>query len=239
VVDVTFGATPGSGIPIPADQVSGTAQTLYVPGGMGGAGACSVGDFTIQDVHSTDETQADALGSGLSPFDGFQVAGLGHGPDALANTYTGYTTIREGLVQIVADTGTGQGFEQVTSLFGAPIGGALNGVNLNVSSGAAQAKALVSCAQCPPGLAFAAASLIPIAPPGVPLLGESLLISPTGPFSATLAIWQAPYAPPATLLPAVPVPATLAGTQLWIQGGVLEPATFSLSLLTSFGLEAF
>ena len=227
-VDVSF--APGFAIPIPADNVNGTALSYYVPGGMSTTGgSCGAGDYVLQDVHSTDETQADVLGNGISPFGGFQIAGSGPLPEQLASTFTGYTDIGDGIVQMVADSGTGLGFEGTG-------GGALNGVNLAVGGGSAKVKAMVSCAQCPPGLAFAAASLSPIPPPGLPFAGEALLIAPFPPFQATLSIWQGPHVG-ATLLPEIAVPAAVAGTTFWIQGGVLDPATFSLDLLTSWGMH--
>ncbi len=235
-VDVSFGPS-GSGIAIPADNVSGTAVTYYLPGGMVGSGPPCLGAYAMQDLHSTDETQADELGSGRSPFGGFQLAGLGPMAEGLASTYTGYVQIREGIVQVVADSGMGQGFETTEAFAVGTVGGALNGVNLDVGSGAAKVRPLVTCAQCPPGVAFAAASLTPIPAPGLPLGGQALLIAPWGPFQATLSVWQGTHTGAATLLPQIAVPAAVAGTTFWIQGGVLDPATLSFTLLTDCGLR--
>jgi hypothetical protein len=73
--------------------------TLFVPGGMtfmsGPPGSCGIGDYSLMDAHSTDETQfADpAIGAGGSnPYGGFQIGGpaavLGPEPSTEISNYT-------------------------------------------------------------------------------------------------------------------------------------------------------
>jgi hypothetical protein len=78
IVDIGFGATVGSGIVITSKGTAADsfATTWFVTGGMTATGGlCAAGDYTMQDVHSTNETQAD-VAAGINPSGGFQIAGV-------------------------------------------------------------------------------------------------------------------------------------------------------------------
>jgi hypothetical protein len=85
LVDASLaGPCDGSGLPahILLAKDNHYCATQFVPGGMtfmsGPPGACGIGDYSIMDAHSTDETQfADpAVGpSNMNPYGGFQIGG--------------------------------------------------------------------------------------------------------------------------------------------------------------------
>ena len=66
--------------------------TLFLPPGMtfmsGPPGSCGLGDYSLMDAHSTDETQGDALGNGNSQFGGYQVGGAGMSPEPITEIST-------------------------------------------------------------------------------------------------------------------------------------------------------
>ncbi len=78
-------------------------------------------------------------------------------------------------------------------------------------------------------LAFAAASLSLLPPPGIPLPGGAALLIPPDPaFNITSAAWGVSTVEPfcSALFPAIPLPASAAGLQLFLQGITLNPVTF-------------
>ena len=189
---------------------------------------CGDGDYTFQDVHSTDETAADP-GGGVNPWGGFQMGGLGPVQEAISSTVESLVTWREPVLNPVADSGTGL----ETGSHG---GGALNGFLLGVSGGAARLSAELRDelgAGAPGNLAFVGASFTPLALPGAALLGAQVLVAPDALFAATVQVWQGSVVPTVFLFTAegafqtvaLDVPAALAGSALYLQGLTLDPAT--------------
>jgi hypothetical protein len=242
IVDIQLGSTPGSGVVLPADgtAASNTATTYFFQGGWSTVGgSCGWGTYETNDFHSIDETQADPTGLGVNPFGGFQIGGGGPIPEGIVSMSASHETYRGNVVNVVADSGTGLGVED--SFWKG--GGAMNGRNLSVGSGLAtlgvELRDLAGAAG--PNVGVVGASTAPLANPGVPLLGGWLGVSPNGLFAATSGIWQGTVT---TIVPGfsippftsegildgaqLPVPATLAGTSLHLQG-----ATFSLVTLTA------
>jgi hypothetical protein len=91
LVDATLlGVTCGDGSALLLAKDNNYCATLFVPGGMtfmsGPPGSCGIGDYSIMDAHSTDETQGDALGNGNNQFGGFQIGGptAALGPEPIA-----------------------------------------------------------------------------------------------------------------------------------------------------------
>ena len=125
VVDLSLGTSPGTGVVLPADgtPASDVAVTYFAPPGMpGSGGACGLGDYVLQSVYSTDETQADDC-AGLSSFSGSAVGGAPGVQDPVTDTPTFALGWREPVLNVVADSGTGLGVE-----LGENGGGALNGL---------------------------------------------------------------------------------------------------------------
>jgi hypothetical protein len=235
LVDIGLGSTPGGGIVLPADGTSASdmATTYYVTGGMTASGGlCGLGDYDIQDVHSTDESQADITGNGINPNSGFQVAGSGSIMDATNSMAEGHETWRGNIINVVADSGAGLGVE-----VGDNGGGAMNGRNLAVGSGLATLGVELRDLNGTtiPNLGIVGASLSTIPNPGFPALGGSLLVFPSGLFSSTSSFWQGAVSGATFVFTAegafsgvqLPIPVTGAGATLHIQG-----ATLSLTSLT-------
>ena len=237
VNELAFGSTPGSGIVLPADgtSASDTAVTYFVHGGMSATGGiCGLGDYDMNDLHSVDETQADpSTGAfGVNPSGGFQIAGGGPAQEALGSMAEGYVTFRGNLVQMVADTGTGLGVETADNG-----GGAMNGRNLSVGSGAATLGVEIRdlAGSAIPNIGIAGLSLTALPNPGLPALGGNLLVLPDGLFNATSGVWQGAVAPTTFWFTSegafsgaqLAVPTTAAGATVHCQG-----ATFSLTTFT-------
>ncbi len=227
LVELNFSSTPGTGIVLPADgtSASDTALTYFVNGGMTATGGvCGLGDYGLQDVHSTDETQRDDAG-GVNIVGGFQLGGGGPLAEAVTSMAEANLTFRDRVTSAVADSGTGIGVE-----VGDNGGGATNGRRLDVSSGLATLGVeLRDLAGSGGGnLAVAGASLTPIPNPGVPIFGGlgNLMVVPDGVFSATSAIWSGSISPTvftftsegAFIGPQIPVPASVFGIEIYIQG---------------------
>lgn len=100
VVSFSFGSTVGAGIVVPAtgNAAAHMTETIFAPGGMtftsGAPGSCGNGDYVLQDIHSTDETQADDC-LGFSAFGGFQAAGSGPQPDLVTDAAEWHSNFRE------------------------------------------------------------------------------------------------------------------------------------------------
>ncbi|MEM7310102.1 MAG: hypothetical protein AAF682_25730 [Planctomycetota bacterium] len=236
LVDLAYGSTPGTGIVLPADgtSASDTATTWFVHGGMTAmGGACGMGDYDIQDVHSTDETQADITGTGINPSGGFQMAGSGPTQEGVASMAEANETWRGNIIQFVTDTGTGLGAEEAYNG-----GGAMNGRNLSVGSGAAT----LSCelrdyaGTTFPSISYCGASLTPLANPGFAVQPTgNLLVLPDGLFGGTATVWQGFLGTTSFGFTAegaiswipISVPTTSAGADLHGQCGTYNLTTFA------------
>ncbi len=236
IIDVGFGATVGSGVVIPASGLPADdiATTYDVPPGMsvfaGPAGPCGFGDYSFQATYSTDETQSAVLPGGISGSSGAQAAGGGLINDPVNFMPEQHETWRGNVLNVVAQTDAATGVE-----LGSNGGGALNGRNLSVLGGTAMLGVEVRDfdATTTPSIAFAGASLTPLANPGLALLGGNLLVLPDAIFNSTSAAWNGPVAPAvftftpegAYASPLLPVPATALGATLYIQGAVFNVVT--------------
>ena len=232
LVDIDFGLA-GIGIPADGTPASDHAVTYFVPGGMTiTGGTCGLGDYTLQDVHSTAAPRADRLGSGISPFDGFPLAGRGPHPDSIVSTTEAHLTFRNPMLNPVADSGTGFGVEQ-----GDNGGGATNALLLSVGSGLASLGVELRSLQHAgtSNLAVVGASQAQIAAPGIDVFGASLLVRPDTAFKITSGFWNGEVTPMvfvfssegAFLGPQLPLPTSLAGKELFLQGFVLDVATLA------------
>ena len=98
----------------------------------------------------------------------------------------------------------------------------MNGLKLSVGSGVATIGVEVRSNQHTGQFAQAAASLTPIAPPGIPVGGAFLLIAPTGLFTFTAAVWAGTVPLSSVQLA---VPASAVGTDVYLQGAAIDTAT--------------
>jgi hypothetical protein len=234
IVDMRFELLPGSGPVVSSEGTSASdlATTWFLPGGMTLAGGtCGMGDYAVQDIHSTDETAADLLGTGLNPWGGFQIAGGGPIAESLSSTVAGWVTWKNPVLNPIADSGTGLGLEA-----GQNGGGAQNGYLLGVSGGGARLAVELRDelgAAVAGNLAFVGASLAPLAVPGAAFLGAQVLVQPDPLFAITVRAWQGSVTPAVFLFTQegtfrsapLDVPPALAGTALYLQGLTLDPAT--------------
>jgi hypothetical protein len=236
IVDIGFGATVGSGVVItaagtPPDDM---ATTWFVTGGMSASGGtCGGGDYAMQDVHSTDETQADPAGTGLNPSGGFQIAGGGLANESVASMAEGNEAWRGNIINVRANT---QGGGVETSQNG---GGAMNGRRLRIGGGGSHLGVELRdlAGSGGPNIGVVGASLTPLPNPGLPALGGNLLVLPDAIFNSTSAIWQGPVVPVTYVFTAegaftsavLNVPTTAAGATLHIQGAVFSLTTFTLN----------
>jgi hypothetical protein len=193
-------------------------------------GPCGFGDYTFQAAYSTDETLSAVLPGGISGSSGGQIGAGGFVNDPAASMPELHETWRGNVLNVVAQTDAATGVE-----VGNNGGGALNGRNLSVVSGSARLGVEVRDfdAAATPSIAFAGASLTPLANPGLALLGGNLLVLPDAIFNSTSAVWNGPVAPAtftftpegAYASPLVPVPATALGATVYIQGAVFNVLT--------------
>jgi hypothetical protein len=240
LVDITFGATVGSGIVLPADgtAASNLATVYFVPGGMLAAatlGACGLGDYSLQDLHSTDETQADPNAGlpGINPSGGLQIAGSGSLAEGINSMAEGHEAWRGNIVNVVADSGSGVEV-------GDNGGGAMNGRNLAIGSGLAsigvELRDLGSATTLAGvNLAVVAASASPFPP--TPILGGVLLIAPIGLFNTTSSVWNSP--PPAGVVPVSFNGFTSEGAFAGIQLGIPSSLPSALTLHIQGAVIAF
>ncbi len=229
LVELNFSSTPGTGVVLPADgtSASDTALTYFVTGGMvASGGPCGLGDYGLQDVHSTDETQADLAG-GLNIAGGFQLGGGGPQAEGVASMLAANLTFRDRIVQMRASTAGG------CREFGDNGGGATNGRRLAVGSGLSTIGVEVRdlASSTTPNLTVAGASLVPIPNPGVPVFGQAnLLVVPDGLFSATSGLWMGAVTPTVFTLTSegafsgvqLPIASSAAGINLNTQGLVVD-----------------
>ena len=233
-VELAFGSTPGAGVVLPADGSGGAdpAVTWFLPGGMTQVGgACGAGDYTLQDLHSNDETQADSTGNAINPWGGLQLGGSPAAAEPLTDMAVSHVRLSGNSINVMADSGTGLGVE--TSFCG---GGGTNGRALRVGAGGATLGVELRDDEASPGdLGFVGASLTPIPNPGVSVLGASLLVQPDALFLATVGQWQGPMVPSAAMGNGglvmvgaqLPVPPTAGGVTLHLQGVVLAAGTLT------------
>jgi hypothetical protein len=240
IVDIGFGPTVGSGVVMTAAGIPGGAPAgddmatvwFVTPGMIATGGTCGAGDYAIQDIHSTDETQADVAG-GLNLSGGFQVAGGGLAHEGVASMAEGHETWRNNIVNVRANT-LGGGLE-----VGDNGGGARNGRNLSVGGGGSQIGVELRdlAGSGGPNIGIVGASLTPLPNPGLPALGGNLLVLPDAIFNSTSAIWQGPvvpvtyvFTPEGAFTSAVlNVPPTAAGATLHLQGATFSLVTFTLN----------
>jgi len=197
-IEMVLGASPGSGVVVPADGTSASdlAVTYLITGGMTSTGGtCGAGDYVLQQVVSIDETQADDC-LGYSSFGGFHVPGTGPIPDAVTSSLEQNVTFREPVLNVVADSGSG--VEQN------PIGGgALNGLKLDTSNGLATIGAELRDEGAAGRRGFVFWSRVPLAAGSATFLGAPMLVPPTlggpacfhGPISGALTTCQIAVAP--------------------------------------------
>jgi hypothetical protein len=229
LVDIQFGSALASGVVVPATKTaSDYALTYFVTGGMtASGGTCGLGDYDLQDVHSTDESQADSTGNGINPDGGFQLAGGGAVNEGVASMAEGHEAWRGNYFQPIADSGLGGGVEN-----GDNGGGAMNGRRLPVGSGLATLGGELRdfAAVGTPNLGVGALSLARIPFPGLTILGGTLLLLPDGLFNATSGVWQAPVtgitfvftAEGRALFAQLPVPPTAVGATVHAQAARLN-----------------
>jgi len=235
-VDIQLGGSPGSGIVIPADGAAASdhAVTYFVPGGMTASGGlCGLGDYALQDRHSTDETMAglpDAtgpFGATVSPYAGFQLSGSGPIQDGANSITEANVTFRDPMLNVFADSATGLGVET-----GHNGGGATNALRMKVTGGSTRLGVEVrsSAHASTPNLTAVGASLLPLASPGIDVLGARLLVQPGTIFDATLNAWNGALTPTtffftsegAYTAPTLPVSPFFAGADLFLQGIVVD-----------------
>ncbi len=236
-VSIQFGPMPGDGIVLPSDgtAASDTATVWYVTGGMSNfGGPCNLGDYVLQDVHSTDETQADP-GSGFNPSGGFQITSSGLLNEGINSMAEGHEQWRGNIVNVVARS-AGEPAVEVGDL----LGGAMNGRRLPVSGGGATIGVELRDLAGAGGLniGVVAASLTKLPGPGIPALGGWLKILPVGLYSSTSALWQGAVVPVLTGDTSdltddtmegvfggvqVPIPVTAVGATVFVQGAIVTP----------------
>ncbi len=232
LVELNFSSTPGTGVLLPADgtSLSDTALTYFVNGGMtASGGVCGLGDYGLQDVHSTDETQADTAG-GLNIDGGFQLGGGGPLAEAVVSVLEANLTFRICIVNLKASTAGGP------VEIGDNGGGATNALRLDVSSGLSSVGIEVRhlTTAMVPNIAAAGFSLTRIPNPGVPIFGgqANLLIVPDGVFNSTVATGTMTttvfvFTSEGVFCgPQFPLPAFLPGLVLHAQGLVIDLSSF-------------
>jgi len=230
-VDLSLGDTTGSGIVVPADgtTASDLATTYFVPGGMPTTGGlCGLGDYALQDSHSTDETMVGIAGN-RNPYGGFVLGGTVMS-EQKSQTATALITFRDPMLNVRADAGTGLG-EEISKNGG----GAMNALRLSVGAGQSALNVELRSNQHAgvPNVAVVGASLTGLVGASIPVLGAELLILPDGVFQATTSHWIGSVGPAVFLYTSegayvgtpIPVPALLAGNDVFLQGAVLDLGT--------------
>lgn len=233
VTDVTL----TTAIPLAADgtTASDQATTYYIQGGWDSTGGpCGIGTNETNCLISTDETMGDLTGLGISPNDGFQIAGTGPTAWGVATTTEAHIHYDGNILNPVADT-LGGGAE-----VGDLAGGAMNGRFLSIGGGTATLGAEIRdfAGSGIANLGIAGASLTALPNPGLPALGGNLMVLPDGLFTSTSAVWNGVVGPASPwftsegLMPATqaPVPATTpTPTTLFIQGATFDLSTFTVN----------
>jgi hypothetical protein len=200
------------------------ATTYFITGGMSGSGGvCGNGDYVLQDLHSTNETLKDPLGGGINPSGGLQLAGSGAFAEADVSMTLDHERWRGNVINERANTDTGAAVENGDASATQPMGsggGAMNGRYLSVGGGTATIGAeLRDFAGIGSALGIVGASQTPFPNPGFSIFGANLLVSPTGLFNATSAVWQGPIA---AVTPSYWASGILQGAQLSIPPSVVS-----------------
>jgi hypothetical protein len=227
----------GAGPVLQVDGLTDWTWSTFVPGVLpattGGmtlaGGACGIGDFILQDFHSSNvfgagETQAPSIA--VSKYGGFQVGNTGAGnwnPDGADEVYAEPLEFGSPIAEPMHDAGAG-----MSTGLGALnpwLGGGANSIAMRYrhASGAPP---------FPPSatgeLAFFFASTFPLLPrPGISLLDIHIVVNIADPLAGTIAgIWagfivngQGTFQDDATFdSVAIPLPSALAGFSLQVQG---------------------
>jgi hypothetical protein len=191
VVGYNLSLSYGSPIVIPADGVTGTAVTYFFPGGMtftsGAAGQCGMGDYILQDLHSTDENVDDPGALGYSQTSSYQLGFSGAIPDLLPEVAEASLEFSRPMITTYAqDTTLGWGPEsgQAALSSDASSGGLQIGVEVvdlygSVAGGAASDNLVIGAASI--------SGTLPM--PGVNVLGGNLMLIPDPVFNSTASLW--------------------------------------------------
>ena len=212
-----------------ADGNTDVVLTFFHPGGMpfSAGGTCGQGDYVIADAHSTPfvfapgipETQADWLGTGYSAYSGFQV-GLfpGFTAEGVDESPWGVLQFDEAMLNVTVDPAGGP-----------PLETGLAGINPSVGLGFTELGVQIHADQNIGDLAFGGVSSSGFLPAPVPVFGSAqLLLFPDGLTFAIASSWNGVIGPDGIFTSAtVPVPSSSAGLDLFLQGILLDPVTFS------------
>ena len=238
LVDLFFGSTPGTGIVLPADgtSASDTATTWFVHGGMtASGGVCGLGDYDLQDIHSTDETQADSTGNGSEPLRRLPARGRRSGPGGGVFDHRSEPDLPRRADQ------HGRGHRHGPWRRGGRQRGGAPPTPSTCRSAAgwppwAWRSATWGAPPSPtwgsPGL-----SLTPLPNPGLPALGGSLLVLPDGLFNSTSGVWQGAVTATTFVFTAegafvgaqLAIPTTAAGAVVYAQGVTFSLLSFSFA----------
>ena len=190
-INLQLGTCSGDGLVIPADGSRDLVVTAFAPGGMhfegGPPSSCPglsgyslfQGDYVMMDLHSTDESQADWLGTGYGAHGGWQIGGSSSGPEAIMETWT----LRVQFCEPILNVALG---DDPPYTGGFPWGGVhsagLAGVHASVGSGTTSLQYVLFDLAGVGQLAIAASSIAPtLPPPGFSFLGAPLLLDPSDP----------------------------------------------------------
>ncbi|HKE00630.1 MAG TPA: hypothetical protein VKE69_06445 [Planctomycetota bacterium] len=230
------GAAAGPGLFMLANGLTDWTWVTFAPGGMTFAGpplgACGVGDFTFQDGHSSpvdggvgeQQPAAVVLAGGLNKYGGYHIGGT---PPAATvaepfdETYTGELEFRKPVTQPMINVGI---FQQA----------GLASLNPKITGTSTLGMRLYASAQVGE-LGFFFGSFFPVLPaPGIAIFGINIMVNIADPVAGTLAnLWSGPIAPVPNGGPPfddgvvetaqIPLPITLIGTTLTVQGFTLGP----------------
>lgn len=176
IVDAQIGTGADDGIIWPQGALPGLDWTIasFLPGGMPGittgGGACGMGNYTIEDAHSTDEQQPDWLGTGYSAFGGFNVPGSGPTPEPVTDVGCDVAQFVEPIVQARVNPGSSGPEHGLATL------------HPSVSTGQARLGYTLFARQSVGDLAFVAGCVLPpFPPPGIPIFGANVMLNLTDP----------------------------------------------------------
>jgi len=243
-IRAAIGTCAGDGLIFPADGTQDLVVSAFVPGGMSATGPSSCptfqGDYVHMSFLSTDETQAQWLGTGLGGYGGFQLGGSGFmHPDLITDTWALRVEFCTPILNAAISTDP---FFSGAALAGTPWASVrtqgLAGVHASVGSGVETLQYVLYDKAGIGDVAFAAASVAPLLPaPGLSLFGASMLLNPSDPtVVATLrsgpVLAKTVGGPPnddgifASSAPLL-LPAGASGLSIASQALVLDPGTFT------------
>jgi hypothetical protein len=185
-LQLQLGTCSGDGIAIRADGSQDLVVTAFLPGGMhfdgGPPPSCPMfhGDYVLMDAHSTDETQADWLGTGASAYGGFQIGGGGMLAEGRMDTWALRVQFCEPILSVALSS------DPFMPYYAPPWSSVhsqgLAGVRASVGGGTASLQYVLYDLAGVGDLALVASSLAPtLPPPGFSFLGASLLLDPADP----------------------------------------------------------